>query len=389
LAEHAAENRGVGSSILPLATQHMNEADAVPDERSSPPLIPPPVQLVAPDGTSAGDFDVGLDPEGLRELLRLMIRARRLDRECFSLQREGELTVYPPFEGQEAAQVGSAFALGANDFVFPSFRELAVAIARGVDAVEYLRYHRGTWHGGPYDPIANRFAPICVPVATQILHAVGWALGAKLDGKDACSIAYFGEGSASEGDFHEGANLAAVFRAPVILFCQNNGWAISVPLHEQTAAPIFRRADGYGFPGVRVDGNDVLAVYAVTKTAVERARAGDGPTLIEAVTYRIGPHTTSDDATRYRSEEEVARWRERDPIERYRKYLLGAGLADEAFVADCGSDAETWVAEVRAALSSLGAPPASEVFDFVFAEPPATFARERDRFLQDLGHGDA
>jgi pyruvate dehydrogenase E1 component alpha subunit len=367
----------------------MNGADAVPDEESSPPLIPPPVQLVAPDGTSAGDFDVGLDPEGLRELLRLMIRARRLDRECCSLQCEGELTVYPPFEGQEAAQVGSAFALGADDFVFPSFRELAVAIARGVDAVEYLRYHRGNWHGGPYDPIANRFAPICVPVATQIVHAVGWALGAKLDGKDACSIAYFGEGSASEGDFHEGANLAAVFRAPVILFCQNNGWAISVPLDEQTAAPIFRRADGYGFPGVRVDGNDVLAVYAVTKTAVERARAGDGPTLIEAVTYRIGPHTTSDDATRYRSEEEVARWRERDPIERYRRYLLGAGLADEAFVADCGSDAEEWVGEVRAGISSLGAPPASEVFDFVFAEPPATFARERDRFLDDLGHGDA
>jgi pyruvate dehydrogenase E1 component alpha subunit len=347
------------------------------------------VQLIAPDGTSAGDLDVGLDPERLRELLRVMIRARRLDRECMALQREGELTVYPPFEGQEAAQVGSAFALGPNDFVFPSFRELAVAVARGIDAVEYLRYHRGTWHGGPYDPIANRFAPICVPVATQIVHAVGWALGAKLDRKGACSIAYFGEGSASEGDFHEGANLAAVFRVPVILFCQNNGWAISVPLDEQSAAPIFRRADGYGFPGVRVDGNDVLAVFAVTRTAVERAHAGEGPTLIEAVTYRIGPHTTSDDATRYRSEEEVARWRERDPIERYRRYLLAAGLADEAFVADCWSDAEAWVTEVRAALTSLGAPSASEMFDFAFARPPATLAQEREAFIHGRERGDA
>ena len=178
----------------------------------------PLVQVLAADGTPSGDADVGLSQDDLRELLRLMIRARRLDRQCVALQRQGELTVYPPFEGQEAAQVGSAFALGVDDFVFPSFRELAAAIVRGVDAVEYLQYHRGTWHGGPYDPIANGFAPICVPVATQIIHAVGWAMGAKLDGKTACSLAYFGDGSASEGDFHEGANMAAVYRAPVILF---------------------------------------------------------------------------------------------------------------------------------------------------------------------------
>ncbi len=169
----------------------------------------PMVQVVAPDGTASGAVEVGLSDEDLRELLRQMIRARRLDRECMALQRQGELTVYPPFEGQEAAQVGSAFALEPQDFVFPSFRELAAAIVRGVDAVEYLQYHRGTWHGGPYDPIANRFAPICVPVATQIVHAVGWALGAKLDGSRACALAYFGDGSASEGDFHEAANMAA------------------------------------------------------------------------------------------------------------------------------------------------------------------------------------
>jgi pyruvate dehydrogenase E1 component alpha subunit len=341
------------------------------------------VRLVAPDGAAIGDADVGLSAEQLRQLLRLMIRARRLDRECVALQRQGELTVYPPFEGQEAAQVGSAFALEPDDFVFPSFRELASAIARGVDAVEYLQYHRGTWHGGPYDPIANRFAPICVPVATQIVHAVGWALGAKLDGAGRCALAYFGDGAASEGDFHEAANLAAVYRAPAVLFCQNNAWAISVPLSEQVAAPIASRAAGFGFPGVRVDGNDVLAVYAVTRAAVERARSGDGPTLIEAVTYRIGPHTTADDPSRYRDEAEVAAWRQRDPIERFRRFLLGRGVLDDGAAAAMEADADGWVADVRDELTALGTPPASEVFDHVFANPPATLQRQRTELLGD------
>ena len=343
----------------------------------------PIVRLVAPDGSTVGDVEVGLSDGERRELLRLMIRSRRLDRECWALQRQGELTVYPPFEGQEAAQVGSAFALGPDDFVFPSFRELAAAVVRGVDVVEYLQYHRGTWHGGPYDPIAARFAPICVPVATQIVHAVGWAMGAKLDRSTACSLAYFGDGSASEGDFHEGANLAAVFRAPSILFCQNNGWAISVPSNEQFAAPIAARAAGYGMPGVRVDGNDVLAVYAVTRDAVDRARAGEGPTLIEAVTYRIGSHSTADDAARYREEEEVIAWRERDPIDRYRTHLLDAGTIDDAFVSACDEEAEAWVADVRAELTALGEPPAKEMFDHAFADPPPTMLHQRRELLGD------
>ena len=343
----------------------------------------PIVRLVAPDGSVVGDVEVGLSDDERRELLRLMIRSRRLDRECWALQRQGELTVYPPFEGQEAAQVGSAFALGPDDFVFPSFRELAAAVVRGVDVVEYLQYHRGTWHGGPYDPIASRFAPICVPVATQIVHAVGWAMGSKFDGSTACSLAYFGDGSASEGDFHEGANLAAVFGAPAILFCQNNGWAISVPSHRQFAAPIAERAAGYGMPGVRVDGNDVLAVYAVTREAVERARAGEGPTLIEAVTYRIGSHSTADDAARYRDEAEVAAWRERDPIDRYRSYLLGAGTIDDAFVRGCEDEAEAWVSDIRTELTALGEPPASEIFDHAFADPPPTLLAQREELLGD------
>jgi 2-oxoisovalerate dehydrogenase E1 component alpha subunit len=343
----------------------------------------PIARLVAPDGTAVGEVDVGLSEDERRELLRLMIRSRRLDRECWALQRQGELTVYPPFEGQEAAQVGSAFALGPEDFVFPSFRELAAALVRGVDVVEYLQYHRGTWHGGPYDPIATRFGPICVPVGTQIVHAVGWAMGAKLDGSSACSLAYFGDGSASEGDFHEAANLAAVFRAPAILFCQNNGWAISVPSNEQFVAPIAARGAGYGMPGVRVDGNDVLAVYAVTRDAVERARAGEGPTLIEAVTYRIGSHSTADDAARYRDDEEVTAWRERDPIDRYRTHLLDAGTVDHTFVRSCDDEAEAWVANVRAELTALGEPPAGEMFDHAFADPPPTLLRQREELLDD------
>jgi pyruvate dehydrogenase E1 component alpha subunit len=341
----------------------------------------PVVQLLAPDGTEVGDTSLGLSEDKLRELLRLMVRARRLDRECWALQRQGELTVYPPFEGQEAAQVGSAFALEPQDFAFPSFRELAAALVRGVDVVEYLEYHRGTWHGGPYDPFASGFAPICVPVATQVVHAVGWAMGAKLDGMAACALAYFGDGSASEGDFHEAANLAAVFGAPAILFCQNNGWAISVPAVEQYVAPIAARAAGYGFPGVRVDGNDVLAVYSVTQEAAERARSGGGPTLIEAMTYRIGAHSTADDASRYRDEAEVEAWRARDPIARYRTWLLASRHADEAWVADAEAEAEAWVAEVRSKLIALEPPPAAEAFDQAFAEPPATLVRQRRELL--------
>jgi pyruvate dehydrogenase E1 component alpha subunit len=332
------------------------------------------VRIVDPDGTVVGDPNVGLDADALRGALRDMIRARRLDRECMALQRQGELTVYPPFEGQEAAQIGSALALDPDDFVFPSFRELAVAVARRVDLVAYLQYHRGTWHGGAYDALASRFAPICVPVATQIVHAVGWALGARLDGTGACAIAYFGDGAASEGDFHEGANMAAVFRAPVVLFCQNNGWAISVPGVEQYAAPIADRGSGYGIPGIRVDGNDLLAVYAVTRDAVARARRGDGPTLIEALTYRIGPHSTADDVGRYRDESDVQRWRARDPIERLRRWLISSGLADEAFVAGVEAEAEQSVGELRAGVTSLDPPPSEELFGFVYSDaPPSTF----------------
>jgi 2-oxoisovalerate dehydrogenase E1 component alpha subunit len=342
-----------------------------------------PFRLLAPDGSAIGDTEVGLEADDLRGLLRWMMLARRLDRECIALQRQGELTVYPGFEGQEAAQVGSAAALGPADFVFPTFRELAAALVRGVDPVQYLAYHRGTWHGGPYDPRATRFGPICIPVATQIVHGVGYAMGLRLDGAAACSVAYFGDGSASEGDFHEGANLASVFRAPVILFCQNNGWAISLPTAEQTRGEIWRRAEALGFPGVLVDGNDVLAVYRVTREARDRALAGDGPTLIEARTYRIGAHSTADDAGRYRDEAEVEVARAIDPIARYRTWLPAAGHADEAFVSACEAEADERVSEIRAGVVAQPAPPVEWMFDWAYADPPATLLHQRAEVLGD------
>jgi 2-oxoisovalerate dehydrogenase E1 component subunit alpha len=343
-----------------------------------------PFRIVAADGTLVGDPAVGLDDAALRDLLRRMMVARRLDRECVALQRQGELTVYPGFEGQEAAQVGSAVALGPQDMVFPTFRELAAALVRGVDPVQYLQYHRGTWHGGPYDPRATRFGPICIPIATQIPHAVGHALGQRLDGIPGITLAYFGDGSTSEGDFSEAANLAGVWQVPVVLFCQNNGWAISLPTAEQTAGEIWRRAEGFGMPGALVDGNDVLAVYAATREAAERARRGGGPTLIEAITYRIGAHSTADDPGRYRGEDEVEAARLTDPIARYATWLQAAGLIDDGTLAAFSEEADAFALEVREGVVSTPVPPAAWMFDWVYADPPAgTWARQRAEALDE------
>jgi len=337
-----------------------------------------PYQIVAPDGTAHTDrADIGLSDDELRDLLRLMTVTRRLDDECVRLHAEGELAVYPPFSGQEAAQVGSAFALAPDDFVFPSFRELAAAVVRGVDPVTYLEYHRGTWHGGPWDVMAERFGPVCVPLATQIVHAVGFALGMKLDERAAATLAYFGDGAASEGDFHEACNWAGVFKAPVVLFCQNNGWAISLPYEEQAAAAVVSRAGGYGFPGVQVDGNDVLAVWQVTKEAAERARWGKGPTLIEAVTFRMGPHLTNDDPSKYRDEEEVERWRRLDPIERYRRYLLAEGIVTDEDVGALASTADDFAARIRAGVVATPAPDPRDLFEMAFEGIPVDLTRQQ------------
>jgi 2-oxoisovalerate dehydrogenase E1 component alpha subunit len=342
-----------------------------------------PIRVLPLAGEPAREApDVGLKEKELRELYRLMALTRRADLEATALQRQGELAVYPPLIGQEAAQVGSAFALEESDWIFPSYRELGAAVVRGVDLVEYLHFYRATWHGGTFDANAHRFGMVSVPVGSQILHAVGYAMGAKLDGISLASLVYFGDGATSEGDFHEGCNFAAVFHAPVVFFCQNNQWAISVPVSAQTVAPIWRKADAYGFPGVLVDGNDVLAVHQVTREAAQRAREQGIPTLIEAVTYRIGPHSTADDATRYRPSEEVEQWKALDPLDRYRSWLASSGAADEDFFSGVEAEAKEFTAKMRSGVIGSGPRPVEEMFEWVFADLPPHLARQRDEALR-------
>lgn len=319
----------------------------------------------------------------LRELLRLMILVRRADIESTALQRQGELAVYPPLIGQEAAQVGSAFALGPGDFIFPSYRELGAALVRGVDLVDYLHFFRGTWHGGGHDPRTTKFGMVSVPVATQILHAVGYALGAKLDRKAIVTLVYFGDGATSQGDFNEGCNFAAVHRAPVVFFCQNNQWAISMPVRKQTSVQIWKKAEAFGFPGVQVDGNDVLATYQVTLEAAERARSEGIPTLIEAVTYRLGPHSTADDAGRYQPTEEIESWKKLDPIERYRNFLRARGLLDDEAERQYQEEAGRLAAHIREGIAGAPSPPPENLFKWVFAEPTPHLLRQQRELLQE------
>jgi 2-oxoisovalerate dehydrogenase E1 component alpha subunit len=335
---------------------------------------------------------LGIKEEDLRELYRLMALTRKADLEATALQRQGELAVYPPLIGQEAAQIGSAFALEESDWIFPSYRELGAAVVRSVDLVEYLHFYRATWHGGSYDANAHRFGYVSVPVGSQTLHAVGYAMGAKKDGVALATLVYFGDGATSEGDFHEACNFAAVFEAPVVFFCQNNQWAISVPVSAQTVAPIWKKAEAYGFPGVQVDGNDVLAVYQVTKEAAARAREEATPTLIEAVTYRLGPHSTADDASKYRQTEDVERWQALDPLDRYRRWLDSAGAAEGSFFEDVDAEAKEFAARMRAGVIASDPRPVEELFEWVFAgELPPHLARQRVealRFARGDGHED-
>ena len=321
--------------------------------------------------------DVGTD--ALIALHRDMAVVRRLDAEATALQRQGELALWPPLAGQEAAQIGSARALHDDDFVFTSYREHAVAWLRGVQPHELLSVWRGSAASG-WNPFEKRMAIPNIIIGAQSLHAVGWAMGAKWEGSQSASIAYFGDGATSEGDVNEAFVFAASFAAPTVFFCQNNGWAISEPVGLQSHQPLARRADGFGMPGIRVDGNDVLAVLAVTRWALERARRGQGPALIEAVTYRMGPHTTADDPKRYRTDDDLAAWRERDPITRLHALLAASGADIEAIDADVKAAADRAAAELRAGITAIPDPEPMSVFDHVYAEPNSHLERQKDRF---------
>lgn len=340
-----------------------------------------------PDGTlppRAAIEESGLDRARLLDLYAWMVRARRADAEALNLQRQGELGLWGQFLGQEAAQVGATLALAADDWIFPSYREFGMGMCRGIDPAAMLHLFRGLTHDG-WDPVRYHFAPLAIPVASQIVHAVGYALGCKLDHSSQVVLACFGDGATSEGDCHEGMNFAGVFQCPVVFLCQNNQWAISTPLEKQTAGPIAKRAAGYGFPGVRIDGNDVLTVYAVVHQAAERARRGEGPTLIEAVTYRMGAHSSADDPTRYRTEAQLTEWSPRDPITRYETWLRAEGLLDDARTAAIRADADLMAQTMRANLVKAPVPPPAEtLFDRVYAAPPRTFQAERDEFAATL-----
>ncbi len=288
-----------------------------------------PLQLIDQDGhpgDNPGDLTFP-GPDVLRELHRRMVLGRRFDSQATALAKQGRLAVYPSSRGQDACQVGAALALRDQDWLFPTYRDSVAVLTRGVPAAETLTLLRGDWHCG-YDPYQRRVAPQCTPLATNTLHAVGLAYAALLKDQDQVALALLGDGATSEGDTHEALNFAAVWKAPVVFLVQNNGYAISVPLAKQTAAPtLAAKGIGYGIPSLLIDGNDAAAVYAAVRAGIERAAAGGGPTLIEALTYRIEAHTNADDATRYRASKEVGEWLERDPITRLEAYLR-AGQAD-------------------------------------------------------------
>lgn len=348
------------------------------------------VQLVDETGERHADpdFDPYVADVGTDELIALhrdMVVARRLDAEGTALQRQGELGLWPPLAGQEAAQVGSARALREDDFVFTSYREHAVAWCRDVAPAELLAVWRGTAPSG-WDPFAHHLAVPQIIIGAQALHATGYAMGLAWDGSDAAAVAYFGDGATSEGDVNEALVFAASFDAPVVFFCQNNQWAISEPVGLQSKQPLARRADGFGMPGVRVDGNDVLAVMAATRRALERARRGDGPSFIEAVTYRLGPHTTADDPKRYRADDELEAWRGRDPIARLEALLEASAAPDRiaAAFAEADAAADRAAGEMRAAITTLADPAPLTVFDHVYAEANSQLERQRGRYARYL-----
>ncbi|WP_028277520.1 thiamine pyrophosphate-dependent enzyme, partial [Arthrobacter sp. I3] len=329
-----------------------------------------------------------LTADELRELYSLMVAVRHLDTSAIAWQRQGIIPGYAPELGQEAAQVGSGYAVDTTrDFVFPTYREMGVARTMGVDMVAYMSTHKATWHGGLYNPMESRLAPIQAVVAGSVLHAVGWAHGQTLDQKDGVALTYFGDGASSQGDVHEAMNFAAVMKAPVVFFVQNNGWAISVPTELQVAGgSVAARAAGYGMPAQKIDGDDVVAVLEATRRAFAHARSGNGPVLIEAMTYRRGPHSTSDDPGRYRSLDEERDGAGTDPLERLRQRLLADGIADEAFFAEALAAAKAEEEQIRTGIQALSSRPGTEMFDLVFQETTPALQAQAANWREESEH---
>ncbi|HWI53662.1 MAG TPA: pyruvate dehydrogenase (acetyl-transferring) E1 component subunit alpha [Symbiobacteriaceae bacterium] len=348
-------------------------------------------RVLNPDGTLVGpapDFK----PEQLKEVYRLMVYLRVFDQRCLNLQRQGRMGTFAPFSGQEACQVGSAYLLRkGQDWIFPTYRDHGAMHTLGMPSVNTLRYYMGDEWGSHAPQGVNAF-PISIPIATQLVHAVGAAWAAKIKGEDTVTVGYVGDGGTSPGDFHEAMNFAAVYNTASILFVQNNKYAISTPNAKQfKTKTIAQRSLAYDIPGVRVDGQDVLAVLTVFKEAIERGRSGGGPTLIEALTFRYGPHTTSDDPKRYRTQEEVEAWQAKDPIERLRKYLVAQGTWNDAEDDSLWNWAKDQVNAAVTEAEGMGKPKVDDLFDYLYAEPTPELQRQKaylKQYLSRQGQGE-
>jgi pyruvate dehydrogenase E1 component alpha subunit len=366
-----------------VAAPEPGSLDGQPDPRAE--LI----QLLTPEGERADhpDYPLDLTTDEVKALYRDLVMVRRIDTEAIALQRQGELGIWASLLGQEAAQVGSGRALSARDMAFPTYREHGVAWCRGLDPAKLLELFRGVSHGG-WDPADHNFHLYTIVIGAQTLHATGYAMGIQRDGlvgeNGEAAIVYFGDGATSQGDVNEAFIWASVFNAPVVFFCQNNQWAISEPLERQSRIPLYQRASGFGFPGVQVDGNDVFACLAVTRKAMQAARDGQGPTLIEAYTYRMGAHTTTDDPTRYRLASELESWKLKDPVERVKAYLVRTGSADAAFFDEIEEEATQVGRHIRKACLEMPDPAPLSMFDNVYAEPTALLREEREQYAAYL-----
>ncbi|MBT2520592.1 pyruvate dehydrogenase (acetyl-transferring) E1 component subunit alpha [Arthrobacter sp. ISL-28] len=346
------------------------------------------VQLITPAGerVSHPEYDPWVQDvtdEQLCSLYEDLVVIRRIDTEATALQRQGELALWPPLLGQEASQIGSARTLRDDDFVFPSYRDNGVAYCRGIKLTDIIRVWRGNAAGG-WDPYTVNMATSQIVIGSQTLHATGYAMGIQNDGADSVAITYFGDGATSEGDVNEAMVFAASFQAPVVFFCQNNHWAISEPVRLQSHIHIADRAAGFGIPSMRVDGNDVLAVMAATRVALDRARRGGGPTFIEAVTYRMGPHTTADDPTRYRDANELEDWAAKDPIRRVKALLDRKGLLTEKLEAAVQQKADAVAREMRSGCINMPDPEPLDVFKHVYSTPNSWLDRQQDHYARYL-----
>lgn len=351
-------------------------------------VLPEETELrrVIGDGESLADGEVeGLSDDDLLALHGNLVLLRTYDERSVVYHRQGRIGTYAIYRGHEAIQAGSAFALEDRDWIFPSYRESAIGLLRGIPASTIL----GWWRGHPsgwWSPPDYGVASISVPIGTHVPHAVGFAWGSRLKGEDRVAIAYFGDGATSEGAFHEGATFAGVLKAPVVLLCNNNQWAISTPVAKQTAAEsLAAKAVGYGMPGVRVDGNDVLAVYEATREAVDRARAGEGPTLVEAVTYRTAPHGTADDPSLYIDEERVEEERAKDCVDRFERYLVRRGILTDERIEDVREQALDVMRAGIAEAEAQAPADVSLVFDYAYVDPPPTQAHDLAELRRILG----